>query len=341
MKERGERLLNAPPPPLPVRVQKWARARRPRPLAKTIRCPGDDKNKCQRLLLAPYAALVVRSDGVLLRVGEVRRPPANSDDGCCIVELLEGVDEWMLKKQPLPPEVLLERTTKLRTDPQAGARKVSAATILPPEYPMIIPGFFGGVLTLANGLNVRVVDADVGEPGRGIVSGSRSASPRGDQTGGGGGRRSRSRSPRGERARLSNVKIAMLDHHGEPVGRAVWCDVQELMENLTDRTMVVPMIESEEGLRRETRLELHRAEQRRVAMASLKAEAMEPKMQIPDDSMEVLGLEGLLHQLDLAAPTPLIEAGQPNADGELAPGYSPKGIRPKASRSGSAPRLRV
>ena len=34
-------------------------------------------------------------------------------------------------------------------------------------------------------------------------------------------------------------------------------------------------------------------------------------MSLPDDPMRVVGLQGLLAQLDAAAPTPFIEAGEP------------------------------
>ena len=54
-----------PKAPLQIRVIKWARSRRPRPLAQSVSVPADDKLKCQRLFLAPYAALVVRKDRAL------------------------------------------------------------------------------------------------------------------------------------------------------------------------------------------------------------------------------------------------------------------------------------
>ena len=144
-----------PPPrpqPLPIRLRKLARSRAPRPLARTVRVPADDKLKVVRLLLTPYAALVMRADGALLRVTDVRKP--GGTDALCVVEFANGVDEHLLAPQPLPPEIALARASQSAAS--KGVHKVSAADICAPGYPLLVPGFFGGVLPLANGLFVKV-----------------------------------------------------------------------------------------------------------------------------------------------------------------------------------------
>ena len=56
----------------------------------------------------------------------------------------------------------------------------------------------------------------------------------------------------------------------------------------------------------------HKAEQLRLAMAAMKSVElqMEPAGKIPDDSMDVTGLGGLFAQIDLMAPSRMVEAGQ-------------------------------
>ena len=115
------------------------------------------------------------------------------------------------------------------------------------------------------------------------------------------------------------MKIALVGepNKGHTAGRAVWCDVHELLEGLPDGVAVVPHLDKDEELRRMARLELHVSEQRRLALVALRRGEKDPRMAIPDDSMQVPGIDGLLRQLDNAAPTPLIEAGKPSSANEL------------------------
>ena len=110
----------------------------------------------------------------------------------------------------------------------------------------------------------------------------------------------------------------------------MWCDVHELLSALTDDAVCVPAIEAEESLRKLARLELHRAEQKRLALAALKQGESEPLLQIPDSHTRVPGVDGLLRQLDHAAPTPFMEYGRPT-NAELASGRRRRGSRPATS----------
>ena len=96
----------------------------------------------------------------------------------------------------------------------------------------------------------------------------------------------------------------------------------------------VPCVEREEGLRRRQRLELHRTEQRRLALATLRADRRPPGA---DDASpkHVLGLDGLRAQLDDAAPSPFLAGGEPTS-GELAPGAAPTPAGGAARRLGRA-----
>ena len=302
-----------PPPPLPLRLRKLARFLAPRPLARSVRVPADDKLKTTRLLLTPFAALVMRSDGALYRVCDVRKQSGYGEaaEGMCVIELAGGADAYMLARHPLPPEEVHARAGRgsLRSrrgggpPKKAGSFGVGADELVPSAYPLMVPGFFGGDLKLRNGLEVRVVDADFGDWRKARAGALGGALPPGE--------------PPPPNSGLLHVKIVMIDGPAGAVhetkstaGRAVWCDVHELLESLSDGSCLVPTVEAEEGLRRRARLELHRAEQRRLALTALKQSEAEPRMSLPDDSMRVLGVHGLLAQLDAAAPTPLIEAGE-------------------------------
>ena len=306
----------APPPPLHHRVRGWVRARRPRPMARAVRVPADDKLRCSKLLLMPFAALVVRDDGALLRVADVRRGAVGAP--CCTLELVAGVDAFMLAMHPLPRDLAQQRAA-LGASPTA----VSADELAPPRYPLVVPCFFGGVLgPLLNGLRVRIVDADfdADEPYH--------LEPQAAATDGAG---------------LRHVKVSLVDGRGDNVGRPVWCDVHELLAQLPADAVVVPQCDSENSLREQRRLELHKAEQLRLALATMRAEgdAMDPSGRIPDDSMDVLGFGGLFAQVDLVAPSAMVEAGERVLYGG---GHNPTAARPPAglaaSRQGSTESLR-
>jgi hypothetical protein len=309
-----------PPPPLRHRVIRWARARAPRPLAVPFKVAADEKLRCARLLLIPFAALVVRSDGTLFRVADVRRPPGSDSTSLCVVDLANGIDEWMLAQHPLPPEAQLERQARA-----APFETVCADRIDHPAYPIVIPCFFGGVLPLLNGLGVRVIDVDYGNPdavhaARAVTTDAGIAGSLALASGLAPGLAPGTAT--GEAHGLAHIKITLIDDAGEPVGKAVWCDVHELLASLADRVVLVPTCDSEQALRRKERFELHRREQQRVALGALArardnpwAERMDAAAaaggrgegrggrKADEEACMVLGIGGLQSQIDQAAPS--------------------------------------
>ena len=337
-----------PKAPLQIRIIKWARARKPRPLAQSVSVPADDKRKCQRLFLVPYAALVVRKDGTLFRVADVRRAGAggaaggfeadgtvHSGGGCCVIDLVQGVDPYLLARQPLPIDEAIERSLQGQCD-----LRISADAFDAPEWPAIIPCFFGGVLALTNGIEVRVVDADYGGESSsryGAIFGGQMlgalAKKHAMGYGAGGARLGSGLSALGsgvfssassamlaheEEAHvpgaagfgLRYVRLSLVDGQGEMVGVPVWVDVHELLGLL--KTVVAPTCESEEALRKAARFELHRSEQKRMALAALRAARDEDPMAAfaVDESSQEGGIHALLKQLDMGAPTPLLAGGR-------------------------------
>ena len=215
----------------------------------------------------------------------------------------------MLAMHPLPRDLAQQRAA-LGASPTV----VSADELAPPRYPLVVPCFFGGVLgPLLNGLRVRIVDADfdADEPYH--------VEPQAAATDGAG---------------LRHVKVSLVDGRGDNVGRPVWCDVHELLAQLPADAVVVPQCDSENSLREQRRLELHKAEQLRLALATMRAEgdAMDPSGRIPDDSMDVLGFGGLFAQVDLVAPSAMVEAGERVLYGG---GHNPTAARPPAGLAAS------
>ena len=333
-----------PKAPLQIRVIKWARSRRPRPLAQSVSVPADDKLKCQRLFLAPYAALVVRKDGTLFRVMDVRRGGAGGTawgegeagvggggtaGGSCMIDLVQGGDPYLLARYPLPVDEAIERSLKVQPDLRVPADAFDA-----PEWPAIVPVFFGGTLALTNGIEVRVVDADFGGESSsryGAIFGGQmlgalakkhamgygaAARPAGLGTLNGGG--SGVLFEKGEEAHepgaagfgLRYVRLSLVDGQGEMVGLPVWVDIHELLALL--KIVVVPTCDSEETLRKAARFDLHRTEQKRLALAALRAARDDDPMSVfaVDESSQEGGISALLKQLDMGAPTPLLAAGK-------------------------------
>jgi hypothetical protein len=360
-----------------VRVIKWARARRPRPLAQSVSVPADDKLRCQRLFLAPYAALVVRRDGALFRVADVRK--AGGEGGACVIDLVRGVDEYLLAAQPLPVDAAIERALKGHCD-----LRVSADAFDAPEWPAIVPCFFGGVLALTNGIEVRVVDADFGGESTsrygaifggqmlgalakrhgtgygastGLASGVSSlGSALGRGLGGSGGSgffgpREEEEVGEEEGFGLRYVRLSLVDGSGEVVGHAVWVDVHEVLALL--KTVVTPTCDAEETLRKQARFELHRAEQKRLALAALRMARDDPNSAFAvDESSQEGGVGALLKQLDAAAPTPILAGGRlshkaaaalssSGSSGDLHAARVAKAVGGKWSKAGAGAALRA
>ena len=324
--------------PLRDRLARWARTRQPRPACRTIRVAADDKSAMQRLLLVPFAALVIHRDGRLRRVVDVRKVAGELG---CAVEVAATGDEYLLTRQPLPPERAFERQARGAPTVRVLGTALSASVVGAEEgVRALVPGFFGGVLPLSNGCEVCVCDADFGDPrmrvvadGAAVESGAcvpageshfgtasavseRDAAP--DSLSWVGARGQPAASPQHDGA-LQNVKLTLVDERGKSVGRAVWCDVHEVLALLADQAVVVATIELEQALRRRSRLELHKAEQRRLALANLRQPAHREALLIREDKMEVLGMRGLLAQLDESAPSALLEGGRAASTASLVP----------------------
>ena len=309
-----------PKPPLHLRILQWTRARKPRSVAQAFNTAADDKRRCERLFLAPYAALVVRSDGVLFRVAEVRKPAAVGE--YCTINLVQGVDEYLLAAHPLPPDAAIERALKGHV-----SLRVSADELEAPAWPMMVPCFFGGTLALTNGIEVKVVDADFGGStdfwGNATSKyGAHFSGPRPGALAAAYGLND-ARGDVEEEADgdegfvdvgLRHVKLTLVDGRGEPVGHCSWVDVHELLVLL--KLVVVPTCDSEMLLRKRERLEQHRAEQKRLALAALRVSRDEVQSRYAVDDVDSLvgGIDALMRQLDNAAPTPLLAAGQLSHD---------------------------
>lgn len=120
--------------------------------AQKLDVAADDKFQCQRTLLAPHAALVLRTDGVVLRVVAVHK---STQDEVCTVDLARGYDRSMLTDSPLPSTAASELAAR-----ESGALiyRQSVTTLSAPDHSLLVPQFFGGRLELTNGLDVRVID---------------------------------------------------------------------------------------------------------------------------------------------------------------------------------------
>jgi hypothetical protein len=134
---------------------RWANTRSPMPRALTRKVAADDVHLVQKAFMVPHSALAVRvADGALLRVVGVQRP---TNGRVCEVELTRGHDELMLMEQPLPSAG--EAGARVRAARPAARTRVSATALSAPAYVMV-PNFFGGVLPLSSGLEVRILDAE-------------------------------------------------------------------------------------------------------------------------------------------------------------------------------------
>jgi hypothetical protein len=346
---------------------RWANTRSPMPRALTCKVAADDVHQVQKAFMVPHSALAVRvADGALLRVVGVQRP---TNGRVCEVELTRGHDELMLMEQPLPSAG--EAGARVRAARPAARTRVSATALSAPAYVMV-PNFFGGVLPLSSGLEVRILDAEFdpippgmqnadelyeggagggsyyagggfhyaddgslplrneshhdgfhyaddgslppgsgggfgGDGGYGYSGGSYSgilATPvarRPVAQGGDGG---------GARENLARVRVTLVDGKRARVGEACWCNVHELLCQIQPSACVAADLSTESELRDRTRLDLHAAEQRRLALAFLTSKPQGAFREAGKDDRCVVGLPGLLRQLDAAAPSVLLEAGK-------------------------------
>ena len=167
---------------------------------------------------------------MLLRVVGVQRT-ANAP--LCAVDVVRGHDNLMLLDQPLPASG--EAGAHVRAAARAPRVRMSAPALSAPAHPLVVPGFFGGVLPLSNGLDVRLVDAEFDElPAEDDVewgaiyeaAGGSASSQRG-----GGGRASHGRGGTMLEA-LARVRLTVVDGRGARVGEAVWCTIHELLEQI-------------------------------------------------------------------------------------------------------------
>ena len=127
----------AGPSSFALRTMAWMRDRSARAHQQLVLAAGDGKAQCDRLLREPHAALVFRHDGALLRVVGVHK---RSTSELCVVNLAQGSDDKALAIRGLP-----------------------LSRLGPPEFPLVVPGFFGAALPLTDGLEVKVVEADFGD----------------------------------------------------------------------------------------------------------------------------------------------------------------------------------
>ena len=330
---------------------RWANTRSPMPRALTRKVAADDVHLVQKAFMVPHSALAVRvATGALLRVVGVQRP---TNGRVCEVELTRGHDELMLMEQPLPSAG--EAGARVRAARPAARTRVSATALSAPAYVMV-PNFFGGVLPLSSGLEVRILDAEFdpmppgmqdadelyeGGAGGGAGGGSHYAGggshyaddgslPPGSGGGfgddGGYGYSGSSfsgilatvaRRPvaqggdgGGARENLARVRVTLVDGKGARVGEACWCNVHELLRQIQPSACVAADLSTESELRDRTRLDLHAAEQRRLALAFLTSKQQDAFREGAKDDRRVVGLTGLLRQLDAAAPSVLLEAGK-------------------------------
>ena len=143
----------------------WVRERMPTPAAVPHRVAADEVHALERMLLVPHAALVAGADGVLWRVTAVKPPATESapsvHTASCTVDLARGYDKLMLMAHPLPAAG--EAGAKVRAAVRAPSVRLAADALTRPAFPLIVPGFFGGVLRLDSGLHVRLLDCSFDE----------------------------------------------------------------------------------------------------------------------------------------------------------------------------------
>lgn len=225
------------PSPTAQRHLRWAKRRAL--TAKKREVAADDRLQCQRIFMHPHAALLLRQDGALLRPVGVHR---SSSSDVCTLDLVHGYDE-----------INDDRAHKLASSTvstQPTATRVPVHSISQPEYLLMVPGFFGGVLSLSNGLEVRVIDASF----------SPSAAPLADDE-----------PPDAPRElALRSVLLTMIDERGDSVGAPSWCGLGEVLTLLHDEAVLCIDCAAEEELRRRRRLELHRVEQVRLGLHHLR-----------------------------------------------------------------------
>jgi len=123
---------------------------------------------------------------------------------------------------------------------------VDRASIRAPRF----QGFFGGILQLSNDLDVRVVDAQF-DPSMAPPH------PYDDDD-------------RPIPLTLTAVLLSLVDEDGQSVGRPSWSPILDVLELLGKDMVHTPEFASESDLRRRKRLQLHKVEQRRLALHHLK-----------------------------------------------------------------------
>ena len=224
--------------------------------APTRNVSADDKYQCQKHLLAPHASLLLRQDGALLRVVGVHK---FNSESLCTVDLVRGYDELIFAHAPIPTyggtNLDDERRHQIEAD-LIEARileRVPAHMLAPPEMLLYVPGFFGGVLSLSNELEVRVVDAkfELTEAPPAFDAEESDPIP----------------------MTLTEVLVSLVDQRGESVGKPSWCSIMEVLELLDANMILTPNFALEEDLRRRRRMQLHRTEQRKHALHHLRLNA--------------------------------------------------------------------
>jgi hypothetical protein len=204
----AQKLLPPGGPPRPISPNAKRRVRWARKVSEHApkrELTADDKYACQRSLLSPYAALVLRFDGAVLRVVNVHRPPS---EHLCTVDLTRGFDELMLAESPADARA----ENVLAAAPRGGVR-ISAGALSAPHHMLVVPCFFGGVLRLRNDLEVRVIDARFDD--------SRAPPDPDDDL-----------DTFVPEKVLTHVLLTLVDGAGEAVGRASWTELLQLLEML-------------------------------------------------------------------------------------------------------------
>ena len=314
--------LPRPISPNAKRRVKWARDAVTH--AEVREVTADDKYQCQRSLLSPYAALVLRYDGAVLRVVAVHRPPS---EALCTLDLTRGFDELMLSEVPAVDRRSDEAARN--GPPLRGGSRISAGALSPPHHMLVVPCFFGGVIHLRNDIDVRVIDARF-EPSAAPLD------PDDDPT------------TFVPEKTLSHVLLTLVDSNGESVGRPSWAALQQVLELLPPDAIFVADSASEDDMRKKRRLELHRSEQRRLALHHLRLSSRQvptawgegagggpnssPLVDHSFDSSAPSGVEGLVKQLYEAAPSKLLITTE--ALGEAPPSRNNRARGSAAGRDG-------
>ena len=190
----------------------------------------------------------------------------------------------MFLEQPLPSAG--EAGAEVRSVPRAPRARVAASDLGTADFPLIVPQFFGGVLPLADGVEVRVLDASFEEPrhasdrpenkhaGTASKAGAaRSARRRGREDSAQRGAAAAARAtaaaaaarataveeeralkaaaaPSNAATVLTRVRVTLVDAKGRSVGDPIWCNVQEFLAALHAPACVTPeVIPTEEGVR--------------------------------------------------------------------------------------------